>query len=57
VFNSLAWLTVIVPIIYASGPQANAKLAEEVYQQLNAHKADNPSMGEVRRECGTAKPS
>ncbi|CAL8286600.1 unnamed protein product [Boreogadus saida] len=31
---------------YRSGPQVNAKLAEEVYQQLNAHKADNPSMGE-----------
>uniref|UniRef100_A0A674NUM1 Syntaxin binding protein 2 n=1 Tax=Takifugu rubripes TaxID=31033 RepID=A0A674NUM1_TAKRU len=24
----------------------NARLAEEVYQRLNAHKADNPSMGE-----------
>ncbi|CAL8273650.1 unnamed protein product [Lota lota] len=31
---------------YRSGPEVNAKLAEEVYQHLNAHKADNPSMGE-----------
>ncbi|CAL8303425.1 unnamed protein product [Merluccius merluccius] len=31
---------------YRRGPEDNAKLAEEVYQHLNAHKADNPSMGE-----------
>lgn len=30
------------------GPEENARLADEVYQRLNAHKADNPSMGEVR---------
>uniref|UniRef100_A0A8C7JAI3 Syntaxin binding protein 2 n=1 Tax=Oncorhynchus kisutch TaxID=8019 RepID=A0A8C7JAI3_ONCKI len=33
-------------IRYRSGPEENARLAEEVYQRLNAHKADNPSMGE-----------
>ncbi|XP_071392882.1 syntaxin-binding protein 2-like, partial [Centroberyx affinis] len=33
-------------IRYRRGPEDNAKLAEEVYQRLNAHKADNPSMGE-----------
>uniref|UniRef100_UPI003AAAD15C syntaxin-binding protein 2 isoform X3 n=1 Tax=Centroberyx gerrardi TaxID=166262 RepID=UPI003AAAD15C len=31
---------------YRRGPEDNARLAEEVYQRLNAHKADNPSMGE-----------
>lgn len=31
------------------GPEENVRLAEEVYQRLNAHKADNPSMGEVRK--------
>lgn len=36
------------PSLYRSGPEENARLAEEVYQRLNAHKADNPSMGEVR---------
>lgn len=30
------------------GPEENARLADEVYQRLTAHKADNPSMGEVR---------
>ncbi|XP_045888036.1 syntaxin-binding protein 2 isoform X2 [Micropterus dolomieu] len=35
------------PIIrYHKGPEENARLAEEVYQRLIAHKADNPSMGE-----------
>lgn len=33
-------------IRYRSGPEENAKLAEEVSQRLIAHKADNPSMGE-----------
>nr|XP_061838030.1 syntaxin-binding protein 2-like [Nerophis lumbriciformis] len=33
-------------IRYRNGQERNAKLAEEVYQHLNAHKADNPSMGE-----------
>uniref|UniRef100_A0A8C7T8B8 Syntaxin binding protein 2 n=1 Tax=Oncorhynchus mykiss TaxID=8022 RepID=A0A8C7T8B8_ONCMY len=33
-------------IRYRSGSEENARLAEEVYQRLNAHKADNPSMGE-----------
>ncbi|KAM3864494.1 syntaxin-binding protein 2 [Diretmus argenteus] len=33
-------------IRYRRGPEDNAKLAEEVYQRLNAHKADNPGMGE-----------
>uniref|UniRef100_A0A674A1M4 Syntaxin binding protein 2 n=1 Tax=Salmo trutta TaxID=8032 RepID=A0A674A1M4_SALTR len=33
-------------IRYRSGPDENARLAEEVYQRLNTHKADNPSMGE-----------
>jgi hypothetical protein len=40
---------VFSPSLYHSGPEENARLAEEVYQRLNAHKADNPSMGEVRR--------
>lgn len=29
------------------GPEENARLAEEVYQRLIAHKAENPTMGEV----------
>ncbi|XP_043955558.1 syntaxin-binding protein 2 isoform X2 [Gambusia affinis] len=33
-------------IRYRKGLEENAKLAEEVYQRLNAHKADNPKMGE-----------
>ncbi|XP_034749038.1 syntaxin-binding protein 2 isoform X2 [Etheostoma cragini] len=33
-------------IRYRKGPEVNAKLAMEVNQRLNAHKADNPSMGE-----------
>lgn len=33
-------------IRYRKGPEENARLAEEVYQRLIAHKADNPSMGE-----------
>ncbi|XP_062305823.1 syntaxin-binding protein 2 isoform X2 [Osmerus eperlanus] len=33
-------------IRYRSGPEENARLAEEVSQRLIAHKADNPSMGE-----------
>ncbi|XP_037112665.1 syntaxin-binding protein 2 isoform X1 [Syngnathus acus] len=33
-------------IRYRNGADRTAKLAEEVYQHLNAHKADNPSMGE-----------
>uniref|UniRef100_A0A3Q2PMP3 Syntaxin binding protein 2 n=1 Tax=Fundulus heteroclitus TaxID=8078 RepID=A0A3Q2PMP3_FUNHE len=36
---------------YRKGPEDNAKLAEEIYQRLNAHKADNPKMGEVRNYC------
>uniref|UniRef100_A0A673AZM3 Syntaxin binding protein 2 n=1 Tax=Sphaeramia orbicularis TaxID=375764 RepID=A0A673AZM3_9TELE len=36
-------------IRYRKGPEENARLANEVYQRLNAHKADNPSMGEVTR--------
>ena len=42
------------------GPEENARLAEEVYQRLTAHKADNPSMGEVRNYLGldqTASPN
>uniref|UniRef100_A0A672I821 Syntaxin binding protein 2 n=1 Tax=Salarias fasciatus TaxID=181472 RepID=A0A672I821_SALFA len=31
---------------YRKGPEENARLAEEVFQRLTAHKADNPSMGE-----------
>ncbi|XP_070778536.1 syntaxin-binding protein 2 isoform X4 [Enoplosus armatus] len=31
---------------YRKGPEENARLADEVYQRLTAHKADNPSMGE-----------
>ncbi|XP_017280739.1 syntaxin-binding protein 2 isoform X2 [Kryptolebias marmoratus] len=31
---------------YRKGPEENAKLADEVYQRLTAHKADNPKMGE-----------
>uniref|UniRef100_A0A8C5H8T2 Syntaxin binding protein 2 n=1 Tax=Gouania willdenowi TaxID=441366 RepID=A0A8C5H8T2_GOUWI len=31
---------------YRKGPEENVRLAEEVYQRLTAHKADNPSMGE-----------
>lgn len=41
------WRCVI--ICYFRGPEENAKLAEEIYQRLNAHKADNPKMGEVRK--------
>lgn len=37
------------------GPEENARLAEEVYQRLNAHKADNPSMGEVRNPESSSK--
>ncbi|XP_031168377.1 syntaxin-binding protein 2 isoform X2 [Sander lucioperca] len=33
-------------IRYRKGPEDNARLADEVYQRLTAHKADNPSMGE-----------
>ncbi|XP_078125247.1 syntaxin-binding protein 2 isoform X3 [Sander vitreus] len=33
-------------IRYRKGPEDNARLANEVYQRLTAHKADNPSMGE-----------
>ncbi|KAK7940462.1 hypothetical protein WMY93_003788 [Mugilogobius chulae] len=33
-------------IRYRKGPEETARLASEVYQRLNAHKADNPSMGE-----------
>ncbi|KAM3597980.1 uncharacterized protein V6R79_012015 [Siganus canaliculatus] len=33
-------------IRYRKGPEENARLAEEVFQRLTAHKADNPSMGE-----------
>ncbi|KAJ0001279.1 hypothetical protein NQD34_006299 [Periophthalmus magnuspinnatus] len=33
-------------IRYRKGPEENARLANEVYLRLNAHKADNPSMGE-----------
>lgn len=33
-------------IRYRSGPEENAALAELVLDRLNAHKADNPSMGE-----------
>uniref|UniRef100_A0A669BB90 Syntaxin binding protein 2 n=1 Tax=Oreochromis niloticus TaxID=8128 RepID=A0A669BB90_ORENI len=31
---------------YRKGPEENARLAEEVYQRLIAHKAENPTMGE-----------
>lgn len=31
---------------YRKGPEENARLADEVFQRLTAHKADNPSMGE-----------
>ncbi|KAL7826813.1 hypothetical protein AOLI_G00320220 [Acnodon oligacanthus] len=33
-------------IRYRQGPKENAELAEMVLDRLNAHKADNPSMGE-----------
>ncbi|CAJ1075270.1 syntaxin-binding protein 2 isoform X1 [Xyrichtys novacula] len=33
-------------IRYRKGSEETARLAEEVYQRLTAHKADNPSMGE-----------
>ncbi|XP_031428292.1 syntaxin-binding protein 2-like, partial [Clupea harengus] len=36
-------------IRYRKGPDENLALAEMVLDRLNAHKADNPSMGEVRR--------
>lgn len=45
--GTFSWL-VFLPFLRWRGPEENAKLAEEVYQRLNAHKADNPSMGEVR---------
>lgn len=38
-------------IRYRKGPEENARLAEEVYQRLTAHKADNPSMGELTFPC------
>lgn len=38
-----------VKICLLRGPEENAKLADEIYQRLNAHKADNPKMGEVRK--------
>lgn len=38
-----------VLILCLRGPEENAKLAEEVSRRLTAHKADNPSMGEVRK--------
>ncbi|XP_015243964.1 PREDICTED: syntaxin-binding protein 2-like [Cyprinodon variegatus] len=31
---------------YRKGPEENAKLANEIYARLDAHKADNPKMGE-----------
>lgn len=34
---------------FLRGPKENLALAEMVLDRLNAHKADNPSMGEVRR--------
>uniref|UniRef100_A0A8C9ZCE4 Syntaxin binding protein 2 n=1 Tax=Sander lucioperca TaxID=283035 RepID=A0A8C9ZCE4_SANLU len=37
-------------IRYRKGPEDNARLADEVYQRLTAHKADNPSMGEARSQ-------
>uniref|UniRef100_A0A8B9GZG4 Syntaxin binding protein 2 n=1 Tax=Astyanax mexicanus TaxID=7994 RepID=A0A8B9GZG4_ASTMX len=36
-------------IRYRQGPKENVALAEMVLDRLNAHKADNPSMGEVTR--------
>lgn len=35
-------------VVFSRGPEENARLAEEVFMRLTAHKADNPSMGEVR---------
>lgn len=43
-------------VLFARGPEENARLAEEVYQRLNAHKADNPSMGEVRKYLNPLNP-
>lgn len=40
-------LSKVPSYLSSRGPEENAKLAEEVYQRLNAHKADNPGMGEV----------
>uniref|UniRef100_A0A9J8A8X8 Syntaxin binding protein 2 n=1 Tax=Cyprinus carpio carpio TaxID=630221 RepID=A0A9J8A8X8_CYPCA len=37
-------------IRYRQGPKENFTLAEMVMDRLNAHKADNPSMGEERTE-------
>ena len=34
-------------LVLLRGPKENAELAEMVLDRLNAHKADNPSMGEV----------
>uniref|UniRef100_A0A667YP93 Syntaxin binding protein 2 n=1 Tax=Myripristis murdjan TaxID=586833 RepID=A0A667YP93_9TELE len=41
---------------YRRGPDENFRLATEVYQRLNAHKADNPSMGEVKKRFNTTPP-
>lgn len=43
-------------ILSLRGPDENARLATEVYQRLNAHKADNPSMGEVKKRFSTTTP-
>lgn len=48
VCRCICWL-IAVHFLCPRGPEENARLAEEVYQHLNAHKADNPSMGEVRK--------
>lgn len=52
--GSAFWL--VSPLLLrCRGPEENARLAEEVYQRLNAHKADNPSMGEVRKRRNLIK--
>lgn len=41
--------SVLLCVAIQRGPDENLALAEMVLDRLNAHKADNPSMGEVRR--------
>ena len=52
------WIYLLILLLYVflsfRGPEETVRLAEEVHQRLIAHKADNPSMGEVRNYCTTS---